>query len=61
MGLCPRQDSNLRLIGVGNAGSYPLVESFTARECGTGVRYRGGAVAIQVTANANYTAPAIAI
>jgi len=51
---------NLRLIP-GNAGQYPLVESFTARECGTGVRYRGGAVAIQVTTNANYTAPAIAV
>jgi len=51
---------NLRLIP-GNAGQYPLVESFTARECGTGVRYRGGAVAIQVTTNASYAAPAIAV
>jgi len=51
---------NLRLIP-GNWLNYPLVESFTARECGTGVRYRGGAVAIQCTTNANYTAPAIAV
>ena len=41
----------------GSRLNYPLVESFTARECGTGVRYRGGAVAIQVTTNPTYAPP----
>lgn len=40
-------------------GPYPIVESFLARGCGTGIRHRGAAVAIQITASSSYTPPAI--
>lgn len=40
-------------------GPYPIQEHFYNRAFGTGVRHRGAAVAIQVTANANYTPPVI--
>lgn len=40
-------------------GPYPITEHFYTRAFGTGVRHRGAAVAIQVTANANYTPPVI--
>jgi hypothetical protein len=41
----------------GNDNDYPLVQSYFARGFGTGVRQRGGAAVLQVTA-AGYTVPA---
>ena len=49
----------LRLIP-GN-GKYPLQDAMFARAIGVGVRHRGAAVAIQITAGSSYTAPAIQI
>jgi len=47
----------LRLIkGPGN--DYPLIDSYYARGFGTGIRQRGAGLVMQVTANANYAAPA---
>lgn len=43
------------------AGLYPIVGAYHQRSFGVGVRQRGAAVAIQVTTNANYTAPAIPV
>ena len=40
-------------------GVYPIVESFSARGFGVGVRQRGAAVAIQVTSETTYSAPTI--
>jgi hypothetical protein len=40
-------------------GPHPIQEHFYARGFGTGVRHRGAAVAIQITANASYTPPVI--
>lgn len=40
-------------------GAYPLTESFYNRGCGTGVRHRGAAAVMQVTAG-SYVAPVIA-
>jgi len=40
-------------------GAYPLTDSFYNRGCGTGVRHRGAAVVLQVTAG-SYVAPVIA-
>lgn len=40
-------------------GPYPLTDSFYARGFGVGVRHRGAAVAMQITTNPTYTAPAI--
>ncbi|OBY30483.1 hypothetical protein ACT18_17695 [Mycolicibacter kumamotonensis] len=48
----------LRLIP-GSWLGYPIIESFAARGCGVGTRHRGGAVAVQVTTDAAYTAPVI--
>lgn len=47
----------LRLLP-GNRTGYPLVDSFYTRGFGTGVRQRGGAAVMQVSANASYTIPA---
>lgn len=47
----------LRLIP-GNRSAYPLVDSFYSRGFGTGIRQRGAAAVMQITANANYAAPA---
>ena len=41
------------------ANRYALQDSFYARGFGTGVRHRGAAVVMQVTDDANYTAPTI--
>lgn len=38
-------------------GQYPIVESFSQRSFGVGVRQRGAAVAIQVTTATSYTKP----
>lgn len=46
----------LRLIPGPNT-TYPLVESFSARSFGVGVRHRGSAVVLQVTTDASYTPP----
>ncbi|MGW5075971.1 hypothetical protein [Rhodococcus sp. NPDC004095] len=46
----------LRIIP-GRDMRYPLIESFYAIGFGTGVRHRGGAAVIQVTASATYAAP----
>lgn len=46
----------LRLLP-GNDQRYPLIEGYYARAFGTGVRQRGGAVVMQITANASYTVP----
>lgn len=53
--------SELRgLLSIGGSNKdYPLIDSFSIRGFGTGVRHRGAAVAMQVTASASYTAPAI--
>jgi hypothetical protein len=51
----PEHDG-LKLIP-GDRPGYPLINSFYARCMGTGVRHRGAAVAIQVTAGATYSKP----
>ena len=45
----------------GTFQDYPLIESFLARGFGTGVRHRGAAVALQLTASSSYTPPVIAL
>lgn len=46
----------LKLIP-GNTGPYPLQDAFFTNAFGTGVRNRGAAVCIQITAGSTYTAP----
>lgn len=57
-----REHSNAGLRGLlqipGPNASYPLLESYYARGYGTGVRHRGAAVVMQITANVNYAPPA---
>jgi hypothetical protein len=50
----------LRVIE-GSVNAYPIIEHFYTRAFGTGVRHRGAAVAIQITANASYTAPVMVV
>lgn len=55
-----RQHPNTQYQGlrvIPGAGRYPLVDSFFCRGFGVGVRHRGAAVCIQVTASDTYTAP----
>jgi hypothetical protein len=40
---------------------YPIVESLFSRGIGTGTRYRGSAVVVQVTASGTYTVPTITL
>ncbi|ULN33554.1 hypothetical protein [Mycolicibacterium smegmatis] len=40
-------------------GPFPIQEHFYARGFGTGVRHRGAAVAVQITASSSYTPPII--
>lgn len=47
----------LRLVK-GRDNDYPLVDSFYSRGFGTGVRQRGGAAVMQITASASYATPA---
>lgn len=47
----------LRLVKGANP-DYPLIDSYYSRGFGTGVRQRGGAVVMEVTADATYTIPA---
>jgi hypothetical protein len=59
-----REHTNGALRGLLNIGGgnsdYPLIDSFSIRGFGTGVRHRGAAVCMQITAAA-YTAPSIGI
>ncbi len=56
-----RQHENTSLRGLrlvkGPSNNYPLIDSFYNRGFGTGIRQRGGAAIMQVTASATYTAP----
>jgi hypothetical protein len=56
-----RQHSNVSLQGLrlvkGPNPDYPLIDSFYNRGFGTGIRQRGGAFVMQITASATYTAP----
>jgi hypothetical protein len=55
----PRTDQQgLRLLP-GNQQKYPLIDSYYCRGFGTGVRHRGAAVVMQITASASYTAPVL--
>lgn len=42
----------------GKTAKYPLIDSFYNRGLGTGIRQRGGAAVMQITASGTYTAPA---
>lgn len=42
----------------GPSPDYPLQHSYYQRSFGTGIRHRGAAAVMQVTANTNYTTPA---
>jgi len=46
----------LRLVK-GAVPDYPLIDSFYQRGIGTGIRQRGGAAVMKITASATYTAP----
>lgn len=56
-----RQHANAAYQGLrtipGNFQGYPLVDSFHQRSFGVGVRQRGAAVCLQVTAGSSYAAP----
>lgn len=56
-----RQHKNTALRGMrlvkGRDADYPLIDSFYNRGVGTGIRQRGGSAVMQITANANYSAP----
>lgn len=58
-----REHANAGLRGLrlvkGRDNDYPLIDSYYARGFGTGVRQRGAAMILQVSANATYTAPAV--
>jgi hypothetical protein len=57
-----REHANASLRGLrlvkGRDNDYPLIDSFYNRGIGTGIRQRGGAVVMQITASATYTPPA---
>jgi hypothetical protein len=59
-----REHTNTSLRGLrlvkGPNPDYPLIDSFYNRGFGTGIRQRGGAIVMQITANANYTKPTFA-
>ena len=48
----------LRLVK-GRNPDYPLIDSFWACGFGTGVRQRGGGIALELSANASYTVPPV--
>lgn len=56
-----REHDNTSLRGLrlvkGPNPDYPLIDSFYNRGFGTGVRQRGGAIIMQITASASYTKP----
>jgi hypothetical protein len=43
----------------GRNGDYPLLDSYWVRGFGTGVRHRLAGMVMQISTNANYTAPAL--
>lgn len=57
-----RQHQNPSLRGLrlvkGRDNDYPLTDSFYQFGFGTGIRHRGAGIVMQITANANYAAPA---
>lgn len=56
-----REPSNASLRGLklikGPDNDYPLTDSFYIHSFGTGIRQRGGAAVMQITASATYTPP----
>lgn len=58
-----RQHANTGLRGLrlvkGRNADYPLIDSFWATGFGTGIRQRGAGIAIELSANASYTVPAV--
>lgn len=56
-----REHTNTSLRGLrlvkGPNPDYPLIDSFYNRGFGTGIRQRGGALVMQITASATYTPP----
>lgn len=56
-----REPENASLRGLklikGPDNDYPLTDSFYIHSFGTGIRQRGGAAVMQITASATYTAP----
>lgn len=50
----------LRLVK-GASPDYPLIDSFYQHGFGTGIRQRGGAAVMQITANASYANPALVL
>ncbi len=60
-----REHANASLRGLrlvkGPVADYPLIDSFYQRGFGTGIRQRGGAAVMQVTASGTYTNPSIVV
>ena len=57
-----RQHKRAELKGlkqIPGGGDYPLVDSYYVRGMGVGVRHRGAAAVMQVTASGSYTPPSI--
>lgn len=58
-----REHANASLRGLrlvkGREPDYPLIDSYYIRGFGTGVRQRGAAMVMQITAAGSYTAPAV--
>lgn len=56
-----REHKNASLRGLrlvkGRDNDYPLIDSFYNRGIGTGIRQRGGAAVMQITASTSYTSP----
>jgi hypothetical protein len=59
VGLREHENQSLRGLRLvkGPNPDYPLVDSFYNRGFGTGIRQRGGAIIMQITASATYTKP----
>jgi hypothetical protein len=60
-----REHANTSLRGLrlvkGPLADYPLIDSFYQRGFGTGIRQRGGAAVMQITASGTYTNPSIVV
>jgi hypothetical protein len=58
-----REHANAGLRGLrlmpGNMNGYPLQDSFYSRGFGTGIRQRGGAAVMQITASGTYAVPSV--
>ena len=59
VGIREHENPNLRGLRLvkGATPDYPLIDSFYMRGLGTGIRQRGGAAVMQITASATYSAP----